>query len=192
MQSDDECSWSQVCIPSFLEVLRWGPCAGVIVFSGYETLPFLVSFDWTRPADRLPCGMKTKDNLKSTLILVWNLWWLRFVRHHSSTSYKSILLFDVLRKYCPLNRINGQWQEIQKKWDTRLSALFVSIDLKGDGNINYDSFQEVRHYFHAIYLRVIGLTASILFDNCIVMWHLHINAKMISPTFLLNSISFVF
>jgi anti-anti-sigma regulatory factor len=41
---------------------------------------------------------------------------------------------------------NGQqWQEILKKWDTRLSALFVSIDLKGDGNISYESFQEVSY-----------------------------------------------
>jgi len=42
-----------------------------------------------------------------------------------------------------LEFVMSQWQEIQKKWDTRLSALFVSIDSKGDGNISYNSFQEV-------------------------------------------------
>jgi hypothetical protein len=36
-----------------------------------------------------------------------------------------------------------QWEDNQKKWETRLSALFVSIDPKNDGNITFEAFQEV-------------------------------------------------
>ena len=111
------------------------------------------SFELTHAADRFHCVMRIKDNLRSTLTLVWNLWWPRFVSSSSwyqteiqATISSIFLLADVLIQG-KIDEKNGQqWQEILKKWDTRLSALFVSIDLKGDGNISYESFQEVSYW----------------------------------------------